>query len=240
MRRAVFVSAFLLFLFAVILTAHGLTSWIEKAEGGKFPESWLPKELNDIARKYDWVYAYGSSNVDAWRTVIDGDKKEFQYATPTDVFFKGNTDQFNSFLADLAKAKPKGVTVFLSPDPGYYRPSKFVHEKDKEQGNKPYNWSLDQTTWRNKDGKQVGEPELSVVVHVQGDIQLDKIKLPAVFDATVGGRLQSFVNGHNERKAQLEKDAAKGGKKVTEAEPTTEELLSPKTDIFAPVTEESK
>jgi hypothetical protein len=198
----------------------------------KWNDPRAPEAYNRIVNRYERVYGFAGSDVGS------------------DFYFKGDIEQLNAFLSQLAEAKNTILICTLAPGPGFVEPSFPLGEE-----NKPppiaYTWAVhmprrlaeaeppapEQEPAQDAAGKQPGHDQsqnisvaetkwacgdlLEVVVPVHGTIELDKLVLPLAYEARVGGRLARFADGHNQRRAFAQEPYAQ----PKDRQPTTQAIL---------------
>jgi hypothetical protein len=136
-------------------------------------------------------------------------------------YFKGTTKDVNAFMAKVAEEKGVALEVVLIPEAGTATPDPFERNLKVE-----YEWALHLYLYRDRvfiepekgeadaqyqkrrDAELVKLPEYGAVVtiHCAGAINPAALKIPLPFKASVGGRLASLADFHNQRKSQLQVD----------------------------------
>jgi len=199
----------------------------------KWNDPRAPEAYNRIVNRYERVYGFAGSDVGS------------------DFYFKGDIEQLNAFLAQLAEAKNTKLTCTLVPDPGLVEPSGVFSGEENKPPPIAYTWAVhmpvhfveaeppapEQKPAQDAEGKQAEHDQsqevsvapaefacgdcIEVVVPVHGAIELDKLVLPLAYEAHVGGRLGQFANGHNRRREFAQEPYAQ----PQDRQPTTEAIL---------------
>ena len=147
-----------------------------------FDDKGTPKGIRDVVNSVPRVHAWG------------GRMEPTGYRT---FYYKGKTEVLNQLLERLSKLplETNDLKVTLIPAPG---------NKGEWFEDKPFdfNWSITisgypddaPTSWN-----------VVVNIYVNGDVDVEKLKLPFSFDANVGGKVAGFVSTHNDRRKNLAK-----------------------------------
>jgi len=137
----------------------GLSHTIPNDE--KWDNEDAPEAFKGVVNRYERVYGYGGDS-------------------GIDFYFKGDVEQLNAFLAQLAEAKNTKLTCTLVPDPGLVEPSGIFPDEKNKPPPIAYTWavhmpvrmvedttspSTEQEPAQDADGKQPGhDPSQKVSV----------------------------------------------------------------------------
>ncbi len=150
------------------------------------------------------------------------------------VGFRGTTKELNDFLRQVAKCTELDLTCVLHAEPGVVAPNGLsgrFGDAFKIPGPEPIdvNWALHvyHTDVRVRDLEThkthwETERDVTVRVHLVGEIELEKLEIPVVFDVEVGGTVGDLVRFHQQRRKEWLADEST----TQPAEPTTLGLMN--------------